>query len=344
MNGVGSYQNTEKIVFITISFLFSVFISYIVANRDISVGIDTLNYLENFDKISRCGCFDFSYFEPGFQFVTYISSVISNDSFYYFWLLSLFLNLLFFSFYYTVVFSNRENESNSLLLFIFFTIFLMSSNFYLTANVNAIRQGIAAPFLFFAAFYFIRYKYFYFLLFAIVSLSFHYSSILFIVFIIAISWIKRPVLVFFILCISYAFGISEFLVKFFSKILGIPIYDLIKNYSDSGLYEGFNIIFFGYTCIPFILAVFDRIYYGSFFRSKEIRQLFQIYTGLAACYFALGFAGYANRYAFDSWLFLIVYLSFYFASKVSRNVYSVVLLMLFSIALIVRLVLFMKVI
>ncbi len=344
MNGIARFRNRDKIVFITVSFLFSFLISYIVANREISVGIDTLNYLQNFDKISRCDCLDFSYFEPGFQFITYISSLIFDDSYYYFWLLSFAFNMLLFCFYYKVTFLNGGSKRNSLFLLSLFIIFLMSSNFYLTANVNAIRQGLAAPFVFFAALYFIRHNYLYFLLFSVVSLCFHYSSLIFLIFIILMSWPKRPVLLFFALSFSYAFGFSEFVVKFFSQISGLPIYDLIKNYSDSGLYEGFNVIFFAYTCIPFILAIFDKLYYGKFFLSNKISELFQIYTGLAACYFVLGFAGYANRYAFDSWLFLTVYLAFYFSHKVQKNVYSVVLLMLLSIALIIRLVLFMKVI
>lgn len=289
--------------FCVLLFILAVFI----ANRDVSVGVDTPVYIHNFEKLVDCNCIDTKFFEVGFQTFTYIVTLITHDNVIYLFSIAFFLNILFYlvikSLDSNLKLSNNGNEY-VLLLFISFT-FILSSNFFLTAGINGIRQGLSAPLIFLGAIQIFHKKYLLGLILLAGAVSFHLSSILYIACLPLLY--LRPIINFYIGIIFsflYATGATEIIVSFGSSSLGINLYSAVKTYSDSGLYEGFNSFFLLYSLSPFFHVLLNRILFKDFLFP---RYIFSLYVALILPFLLLGFAGFANRYAFTAWLFLPLY-------------------------------------
>ena len=297
--------------------VFSVFL----ANREHAIGIDTHNYVQNFEKIVFCSCIDTTYFEIGFQTFTWLISLVTDNTTIYLFSIGF---LLVFSFFIVIKliakFLFKETNEKLYIYFVIVSfIALLSSNFFLTAGINGIRQGLAAPLLFAGFIYFTKHKYLMALIFYVIACSFHLSSLLY-VFFSFILFFNFNTLLFLSLFsfLSYFLGLTELFIKFTSEIVGLPLYDFVKNYSDTGMYEGFNLGFFAYSAIPLFLVIGIKVMFKI---SEAEKQLFSIYFALILPYLILGFGGYTNRYAFTAWLFIPLFIAFFVTLRVKREKY-----------------------
>lgn len=286
--------------------LFSItFFSYFVVTRGLYVGSDTYNYYIVFNQISSGINFDY---EIGFIVLNKIAAFLTN---YYGYLLLVYflININFiFSFFQSI-----RNETKNIFYiscaFLSFFGFLYWSNWFYSANINGIRQGIALSFLYISLISFLfNKKKSYFILFFILACFFHNSIFLVIPFLllIFIKKFKYNFITVSIFSFLYFTGLNEFILLNISNLTGLEIYNMIKFYTDEGgqdLWYGFNWGFFLYSIFWFYVPLFlVKIRVMNF--SDNLNKILSIYGMLVCVFLFFGFAGFSNRYGFISWLFL----------------------------------------
>lgn len=278
-------------------FLILIVISFFYGFRDLSIGYDSYVYAMNFVYIEDR---HFS-FEPFFDFLTKTIRFFTSNYSIYFTLICLiiFANYLVLNFF----IYKKEFFKYRFLIIISF---LISSTWVLTIITNAMRQGVGLSFLFIFLWLFLNKKYFLSLVFLIPALLSHGSIVLFLV-IFWLLFIKSNKIYFSLILlfsIFYPLGINEGIVNNFSKILGIDLYDKIKNYAVAAdAWVGFQLNFYLYTIFWFLCF---SAFYKYVYKDECYFTLLKIYSFLMVLYFIFGFGGYSNRYAFFCWAFLPV--------------------------------------
>jgi hypothetical protein len=287
--------------------MFCVLVAAVVGNRPMYVGSDTNTYVEIFRSIFSGGG---DKYEPGFLFLIKMSGFFSKEHEFVFSVIGFLVTFIYllFSMYFAKNFRSREQAK-----IIFFTcIFLLSSSWFFVAVANGVRQGLSLSVLYFSICLVLNKKYIYsFFVFGF-SVSFHYSSILFLPFFALIFLSFR--FVFFVYCLLgffYFLGVNEIVVRVISQTLDLPIYDLINGYAD-GLqrWSGFVPELFFYTILWPIL--FLLIYFLGYLKSYSCSSVFdslKIYLILCLPYFVFGFGSFSNRYGFIAWFFIPFLLS-----------------------------------
>ncbi len=211
-----------------------------------------------------------------------------------------------------------DSRASTNILLVFFSLVLFSS-WYLVATTNGLRQGLSVVFLYWCGvelFYYQRKLKFLFLY--AISISFHYSAIMIMPFLLLNYLRFRYVFLLWLLAaFGYMLGINELIVKGISQAFNLPVYEFVKYYSveegavGSGLYEGFIFSFFLYTLFwpLFLLSLLMikirlKCKVGNL---ENIYQLIKMYFLFSLVYFIMGFGPFSNRYAFFAW-FLVPYM------------------------------------
>ena len=286
--------------------LFTFFVSYKVANRDLFAVDDTIVYVQNF--LYRTSLNDFHY-EFLFDFLTFIIRWFTSNYIVYFFILNVILNSILF--FLTKKVAKIANINEFYFSSIFFS-FCFFSSWYYVAAANGLRQGLSLAFLylFFIYFSFNKNKIFSFL-FLLCSIFFHYSSILILPFIILIKLSLNKLFILIVFFgLLYFLGINEKIVLFISNITGIPLYASIKDYiEDVDAYRyGFQLDLFLYSFILSCIFYFFSNYF--FINNLVLRKLVKIYYVLLLPYLFFGFAAFSNRYGLFAWFFSILLNSF----------------------------------
>lgn len=185
-------------------------------------------------------------------------------------------------------------------------IFLFISPFFVSANINAIRQGLASLFVFFAMFALVERKWRSFFLYSIVSISFHYFSGVLVLLSLAL-FFSLPFLLMITggLSVIYGFGFSEVIVKFVSDLTGLSIYSFVMDYMAGAEYRSgvrFDFLMFSWFWVVFFLAV--SVFFLKSEQRRSFRHLVKIYLILLIPFLLFGFGNYSNRYLYPAWLFL----------------------------------------
>jgi hypothetical protein len=282
-------------------------VAAIVGIRPTYVGSDTDAYIRVFRGIFSGGG---DRYEPGFVYLVKIFGFFSKRYEFVFFVISFFVTFIYLllSIYFARRFQYKEQSK-----IIFFTcIFLLFSSWFFVALVNGIRQGLSLPILYFSIILMLDKKHIYSVLMFGISVSFHYSSILFLPFFVLIFFGFRFVLlVFSLLGFLYFLGVNEVLVRISSQALSLPVYDLVKGYADGAQrWNGFAWEFFVYTVFWPILFLF--IYFFGYLKPYSYRFVFdslKIYLILCLPYFVFGFGSFSNRYGFIAWFFIPFLLS-----------------------------------
>lgn len=276
-------------------------LTYAVSMRDYSVGTDTENYSSIFYKILSGT--DVRY-EPGFVLlVRSVGQVISSDRF-FFGVVFLMVLYGYFRFFRTAVYKSDLNVWYGYLLLLGF---LFVSSWFLVSTTNSIRQGMALPFLYVSIISCLNSKYFSAILYFIVSVSFHFSTLLIIPFLFLLFFsLNFLALIYFVLSFFYVSGISELLVKYFSDLFGLPLYSFVKNnVATLERFYGFSLDQYIYTnfwfFLGYALVVFRFLEIG---KRNLFKKVISVYGVLCLPYFSLGFGGVSNRYAMLAWAFV----------------------------------------
>jgi hypothetical protein len=298
------YINTIKTRF----FLFFVTVSLFVAFRKDSVGTDSATYAASFIDASQEDGIGSPRFEIGFRLFMELVGILTSSPIVFFFFIALLISMLLYSSYKSVSIGNRIHHD------IFFVSFLLLSGWYITEMTNGIRQGMALSILYWAIFTQLRVSnYIKFLLLFLLSVSFHFSVLLVLPFLILIKLsLKSLSYIWFLTLFFYILGFNELIIATLSQELNVEIYDMIKYYSvsdvtelDSARWVGLQWNFLIYTVFFGILSM------GVFFLKKNelvnresFAFIIKIYLIMSLVYFVFGFGPYSNRYAVMAWFFL----------------------------------------
>lgn len=300
---------TKHDIYLYLTFsAFSIFISYFVSNRDLHQVDDNIIYYQNF--LYKLSINDFHY-EFLFDLITFIIRLFTDSYIVYFFILNFILNFILF------ILAKKLAEISSInkiiFILIFFSLCLLSS-WYQVAAANGLRQGLSLSFLYLFFLYFVfNISKFYSFFFIVVSIFFHYSSLLIIPFIFLSKLsLNKIFLLVNLFGLMYMLGFSENLVYWISSLLNIPLYDSIKNYIDDvdAYRYGFQWDLFLYSIgLAYIYYFFSKF----IFKNNVIfDNLVKIYFVCLFPYFFYGFAAFSNRYGLFSWLFSILLNAFIF--------------------------------
>lgn len=311
--------------------IFTICLSIIVANRDITLVEDNYYYIDNFLYKTSFDNFHYEFF---FDLTTFIIRFFTDSYIIYFLLLNVILNSILYITSLKV--SQFYNLKINVYVLIFFS-FVIVSSWYYTLATNGLRQGLSLAMCYLSMVYLLLYrKKFIFLIFFIISCFLHYSTILLLPFITLFKMnVRKLFLISSTLGVGYAFGLNESIVRFVSDTLNIPLYQYIANYvegADSYRY-GFQLDLFVYT---FGLSIFYFLFDGYMLNHKsKISEMIKIYLILVMPYYVFGFAAFSNRYGIISWFFTIFInsLIFYLILKRRGHLFAIsfVFLWFFSV-------------
>lgn len=289
-------------------FLFFVAVSLFVAFRKDSVGSDSYRYADSFISASQEDGIISSRWEIGFRLFMELVGILTSSPIVFFFFIALLISMLLYSSYKSVSIGNHIHHD------IFFVSFLLLSGWYITEMTNGIRQGIALSILYWAIITQLRFSnYIKFLLLFFLSVSFHFSIMLTLPFLMLIKLsLKHLGYIWFLVLFFYILGFNELIVATISQALNIEVYDMIKYYSvsdvtelDSAWWVGLQWDFLIYTVFFGILSM------GVFFLKKDelinresFSFIIKIYLIMSLVYFIFGFGPYSNRYAIMAWFFL----------------------------------------
>ncbi len=299
--------------------ILSALVSFFVGIRFADVGADTEAYINHFYKSSVAEWF-YNRFEVGFSLMMqfFSKNTLSFELFFFFvaFLITTIYLYLFVRIYSKCFFDKAAYFDG---VFVFFSLLLISS-WYFTSITNGLRQGLALVFLYAALFeLFFNRKKSKFIFLYLISISFHYSSLIMAPFLFVYYLPFRLVfMVWVLLGLGYFAGINELAVKLFSEAFSLPIYDFVKYFSlekgyehqGGGLYEGFILKFFIYTVFwPVVLLVIAETklpFKSSSVNIEGVYALLKIYFLLSMIYFIFGFGPFSNRFALFAWFFVPV--------------------------------------
>lgn len=324
----------------------SALISFFVGIRFSDVGTDSEQYRNHFYNSSVSEGF-YDRFEVGFSLLMQLFSILALSVEAFFFFISFLITTIYLYFFknlYSKSFYDKHFQFSRVLAF--FSLLLFSS-WYITSITNGLRQGVALVFIYIALFeLFYNHNKVKFSVFYLLSISFHYSSIIISPFLLLYFFRFKYVFILWVLSgAGYFFGVNELVVKVISDRFSLPVYEFVKFYSlqkgaeklGGGLYDGFIVEFFIYTIFWPVLLL-SIIKTKSRFKSgsvgiKEIYTLLKMYFLLSMPYFILGFGPFSNRYAMFAW-FLVPVLQFYIINIISfRGLFSFFSIVIFLVSL-----------
>lgn len=163
-------DDTNKKIFLIISF---VLIILIAGLRKYTVGTDTHQFIEAFIRISKLSITEFSSerYEYGFTFLCWVLSKITSNPQILIFVSSIIINIAVAKF----IYNNSNNIYLSTILYIITTFFF--------SYMNIMRAALAIAFILFGYEYLKKDNLKMFIIFVLISISFHFSAILSLLFV-----------------------------------------------------------------------------------------------------------------------------------------------------------------
>lgn len=302
-------NNKKTSSFIGLVICVQIVLAIIVGTRDISVGHDTYQYTQLYESVKNCHCFDGGV-EIGFQYLSllFAHADFSNEAYFISISLILFFLVNTVAFKYVELFSSSiERYSNDywFLIYLVVLIFLWSP-FYVSAHINAIRQGLSSFFVYLALFAFILKNWRLFVISSIAAISFHHTALMYIAFFpLLLLTLNQVVLIVLVLSVSYSIGFSEVLIAWISKILNLEIYEKISNYQLKVNYEnGVRYDFIVFSLLLGLVPYFIHQFISTEKYRNGLALSLKIYLLLLIPFLLFGFANFSNRFVYTAWLFL----------------------------------------
>lgn len=285
------------------------FLSYIIGNRELSVGTDTQTYANKFIRGVACKCMGDS--EIGFETFLYPMYLLSFSPGLIFTILSFFIFLILFFISFKMVNGLKDNKASNLYLsyrdyIALFSLFLMIP-IVLQIHINAIRQGVSALFLLVSFLYVLegdKKKSFYCIL---LSVSFHYSAALILPLFVLFYYFNYrlivvyliSIFVFMVLSAVYLLGFSEGVIKLLSEAFYLPVWKMVNEYGALSLYKtGVRYDFYFFSLV-LMLPIF---LYSIFSNTAKIYFSFLVICMVP--FLLLGWGAYSNRYLLNLWLYI----------------------------------------
>ncbi|MCC5792236.1 MAG: EpsG family protein [Legionellaceae bacterium] len=181
------------------------------------------------------------------------------------------------------------------------------SPFFISGQINVIRQGTA--FFFVLLFYLLllkRHSPLWLLLVGTIAQGLHSTSIIFLVPAYGLLFSYRAVSrILTVLVVLYATGITPQMIKKFSQLSGLSIYDQIMSYGGNATYtRGLRYDFLLFTLVAGI--AFDI--FGRYFQPRAVQAkyftILKIYWLLSLPFLLVGYGAYSDRFYLPCWTFL----------------------------------------
>jgi len=284
-------------------------LAILVGTRDISIGHDTQQYAQLYESVKNCHCFDGGV-EKGFQYLSLLFAYadFSNDAYFSGISLILFFLVNTVAFKFVGLFGDSvEKYSHEYwqLIYLVVLIFLWSP-FFVSAHINAIRQGLASFFVYLALFAFILKHWKLFVVASIAAINFHHTALMYIAFFpLLLLTLNQVLLIVLVLSLSYAIGFSEFFTAWISNILNLGVYEKITNYQIKVNYQGgirYDFMIFSLLMGLFPYFIFRTLSTDKY--QKGLTALLKIYFLLLIPFLFFGYANFSNRFLYTAWLFL----------------------------------------
>jgi len=295
-----------------IIFLCQVIMATFVGSRSLNTGTDTLVYATHFGLIEKCQCLTGSH-ELGFEWLTLIVSLTGFGATFYFIVISLIIFMLVNR---VISQINRMDGhkyiwDGSTLRVLIIATFLVSP-FFVSAHINAIRQGMAAFFVFYALLSILSKNWKSFIFTGLIAISIHSTSIMYLgLFPLLLLPFKALFFLVSSLSIVYAASFSDDLLLRASEVLGISLYESVVSYRNDVNYQSgvrYDFLIFSWVGIFFALAC--RRFFDKFERVITLMSLIKVYLLLIIPFLLFGFANFSNRYAYTAWLFLSILIAY----------------------------------
>lgn len=268
----------------------------VVGLRGINVGTDTHAYAGFF--LSMREGLVATRFEPGFVLVTRALSATGMS-------VTAYQACLFGLLLLTVVVSTRRyfaylGSERSYLTFLTAALMcLLLSPVLVNASLNAVRQGLASLLVFTALLSFCQHRWRDFVLFGVLATSFHYSSLLYLLFAPALLLSTRSLRIVAALAfLAYCSGLTMILVR-----IGAPaVYTTVMDYSANATFRaGVRVDFAVFSIFWYVLPyMVSRLVRTPF--SERVKRSASIYLVLVLPFFLVGWGNYSNRYLLPAWL------------------------------------------
>lgn len=292
--------NISLILLIVIEFLFAVFI----ASRDLSIGTDTFVYAERYKSFIDCFCFNYNH-ELGFQLFSVIPGLFKLSEIYYFFLISITIFLLvnLFSTQVATFLYDKNANRHALTLLILALLFL--SPFFVSAHINAIRQGLSSLLVIYSYFLFFNKRWVIGAVILLAAVSIHLTAV-FYVLLAPFIFLKHKWLLVLTISLSfiYLLGGSELVIEKVSYYSGLGLYDSIKSYqSDVPFKSGVRYDFLLFSWFWPVLSYIIYNFIGLNEFKEKVLKVINVYYILLTPFLLFGFANFSNRYAYPAWLF-----------------------------------------
>jgi hypothetical protein len=322
-------KRAASILFYALLFIHAI---YFFGYRDISIGTDTENYVNNILPAIRLSdsLFDYNLYsaekmEPAFYYLTKLFSFFYDYRPYLVGISLIFVTGFMLAFY-------RHYNFDDAVPFLFF---LGSSFFFHSLGVNIIRNGLSLASVFLMLHYLSQRRWVYATLFALLSIGFHISALLFLAILLGAYFFKNiyfyyAFYFFSIVLAFFEFDISNFLasINIGEGILQTKLSSQAAKLSDEGYQTGFRLDFVIYcTAYLFPIWVYKRMYGFRDATYNLIERLYLTYTAIFYLYFQIPFS---NRIGLYGWM-LIPLLLFYPLIKQNLGIVARIFAVAFAI-------------
>lgn len=287
-------------------------LGFYIGHRDIWVGADTAAYIQAYLQTLTCLCRGDR--ELGFELFSLFIAYFGLSSQMFLSIISIISFMLIITLCHRISsefsFDNIKQNNYRTPVFLFLVGLILLSPMTSSAQFNGLRQGLSAFALAVFIFEIYRKNYKSAILFSIIAISFHNSSIMYIISVLSFAYIIRSITPFLLLLIMsllfsmYVSGTSEFLVQYIFP----SVYEFVNDYGQHAsdrLQSGVRWDFAIFTLVLILISFIILPRSGSKIDAKNWR-IFVLTTSTILPFFILGWGYFSNRYLFTTWILLII--------------------------------------
>ena len=188
--------------------------SYLIGTRYSFIGSDTVRYINHFYNNAK-GVDFLNRYEIGFSSLMFFISNYINRVEVFFFVIAFIITFYYLIFFKNIFSKTFSNENISLGKIFIFCSLLIISSWYMTLSTNGLRQGVSLIFLYLSLYQFFYKKFnLSFIILYLISVSFHYSSLLVLPFLLLNNLkCKLLYIIWILLAIGYLLRLKELIVE-----------------------------------------------------------------------------------------------------------------------------------
>lgn len=309
------FRQLQRFLIILLSFLLVAVLVALVGQRSEFLGTDTRIYRAMYELVMGCQCL-LHKVEPGFDYLMLSMARLHLSTSQYLAVVSAIqFGLTIYVAKRMAIFLNYQQVQSIKWVLIFMGLMLVSP-FFMSAQVNVLRQSISVLFVLLVAISLLQGRYYQSFLWALLAISFHTSALMFLVFLsgvfLSFNLIVGLSLILFILYVS---GATEILIDMISSASGLSIYQAISGYrTDADYQSGVRIEFAVFSIFPLVLYFIAQqleVTHKTQWLAR-LQPVLKVYLLLLIPFWLFGWANFSDRFAWSAWfampLFLTVFL------------------------------------